>query len=444
MTDMPSRKGRVGLSIELLLLSLVLLSVGLVARIYFTYGYLPAPYFYDVNDTYMDWFNPAYWANHPGAYDIWRTVYPPLSFVFLRLFSLKSCYAADPYFGRSCDWLGMIAIWLSYFASLYFVFKSYRVADPRTVWIRTLAIGLGLPMLYTLERGNLILPCFLFFVLATGRVLRSVRLKWLAVALTVNFKPYLVVMLAAHLIRRRWRWLEGAAIAILAVYLLTFALEGAGSPEEIVRDITAFAFDIPNSFVLSEAFYSTSFAPIIHLIENDFPLVGPMGSRAVEALGIVLPLLIHIGQAGTLLAMIAALVSRKAIPLSRLSALSVALLITTTDPGGYTQLFLVFLVFFEPWRGPSRITMLICAYLLSLSADFPLSGIEHHLRDVYLTKRTVDYTLSVYLGEFLRPLLILSIEYCLITVTLGDWWSARASAPKNCGGGELAEAVQTS
>ena len=442
MTGTPSRKGRVGLVIEIFLLSLVLLSVGLVARIYLTYGYLPAPYFYDLNDTYMDWFNPAYWANHPGAYDIWRTVYPPLSFVFLKLFSLKYCYADDPYFGRGCDWLGMIAIWLFYFASLYFVFKSYRAADTRTAWIRTLATGLGLPMLYTLERGNLILPCFLFFVLATGRVLHSARLKWLAMAITVNFKPYLVVVLAAHLIRRRWRWVEGATIAILAVYLLTFAIEGAGSPQEIVRDITAFAFDIPNSFVLSEAFYSTSFAPIIHLIENDFPLVGAMGSRTVEMLGLVLPLLIRIGQVGTVLAMVAAFVSRRSIPLTRLSALSVALLITTTDPGGYTQLFLVFLVFFEPWRGPSRIVMLFCAYLLSLSADLPLSGIEHHLRDVYLTGRTVDYTLSVYLGEFLRPLLILVIEYCLITVTLGDWWSARTDARKNRSNIDLSEAVQ--
>ena len=28
--------------------------------------YLPPPFVFDINDTFMDWFNTAYWAHNPG------------------------------------------------------------------------------------------------------------------------------------------------------------------------------------------------------------------------------------------------------------------------------------------------------------------------------------------------------------------------------------------
>ena len=48
---------------------MVLVIAGFVrlANIFFYQGYLPAPFVFDIGDTFMDWFNTAYWAHNPGA-----------------------------------------------------------------------------------------------------------------------------------------------------------------------------------------------------------------------------------------------------------------------------------------------------------------------------------------------------------------------------------------
>lgn len=51
---------------EALLALTVLASVACTAWQFGVLGYLPQPFVFDTNDTFMDWFNTAYWANNPG------------------------------------------------------------------------------------------------------------------------------------------------------------------------------------------------------------------------------------------------------------------------------------------------------------------------------------------------------------------------------------------
>lgn len=72
--------------------------LGLLVRVAYLFdqnGYLPQPFFYEPSDTFMDWFNTAYWARDPGAYDSWRTIYPPLTFVVLRSLGSDRCYEGN-------------------------------------------------------------------------------------------------------------------------------------------------------------------------------------------------------------------------------------------------------------------------------------------------------------------------------------------------------------
>ena len=64
-------------------------------------------------------------------------------------------------------------------------------------------MGLGLPMLYALERGNLLILCFTCFVLGYGDLLRQRWLRCLALASAMNFKPYLKCLSCC-------RWLSSA------------------------------------------------------------------------------------------------------------------------------------------------------------------------------------------------------------------------------------------
>src|SRR3546814_17623535 len=99
--------------------------------------------------------------------------------------------------------------------------------------MRTIAIALGLPMLFTVERGNLILVAFAFFMIAHGPVTSSKPWRWFAAAVTINFKPYLVLPMIAHAVKRDWRPLEVDGITTVALSLVTLELVGAGTPAEL-------------------------------------------------------------------------------------------------------------------------------------------------------------------------------------------------------------------
>ncbi|WP_210766652.1 hypothetical protein [Caenibius tardaugens] len=190
-------------------------------------GYLPQPFVFDTNDTFMDWFNTAYWANNQGIYDVWRSIYPPLSFAFLDMFSLQGCYLQSPFHARDCDWLARATIMGCYVLNVVLAWRCFHRMDQHTATMRGLAFGLGLPLLFTLERGNLILVALPFFMIAHGPLIRSGPWRWLSAAVTINFKPYLVMPVLALAVQRDWRRLELAGIATIALYLVTLALVGA-------------------------------------------------------------------------------------------------------------------------------------------------------------------------------------------------------------------------
>ena len=400
----------------------VLVVSGIVYTVWFLVakGYLPQPFFYGSQSLFTDWTASVYYAVNPGAYTAFYSVYPPLSFDFLRLFSIHSCYRYDDIFAsRECDWLSTVTLLSFYAITFPIVYFSYRVTDKRTAVMRTVAICLGLPIVYALERGNLIGPCFVAFALGEGRLLKSARWKWVSLATAINFKPYLILSLAGPLLRRRWRWLEGCAVAGLAVYLVTYAFEGAGDPFTVLTNIGLFATSDPRG-IFERSTYASSFIPLIDLLKSTFPVMFFVGSRPMEVLDWLLPLLINIGRLLVIASFTGSLIKPKAIPTHRLAALGIAYVITTQDPGGYAVLFLLFLVFMERWKGLFTITALVCAYSLSITADYIVVKFTHEIINSYLTNRVVGYDLGVTVGMLARPSLILLLEYALAAASLTD------------------------
>src|SRR3546814_6364629 len=90
----------------------------------------------------MDWFNTAYWANNRGIYDVWRSIYPPLSFVFLDATSLPGCYLQSPFYARDCDWLARSTIYAFYLIDVALAWSCFRRLDRHTAPMRTIAIAL--------------------------------------------------------------------------------------------------------------------------------------------------------------------------------------------------------------------------------------------------------------------------------------------------------------
>lgn len=410
--------------LERAFLVLILAGLARVAWVFLVEGYLPHPFFYDLDDSFMDWYNPTYWANNRGAYDIWNTVYPPLSFVVQRILSISDCYQNHSYAVRSCDPIGPYVTGTGYLVSTVAVFFALRRQNRETALVRAGAFGLSFPMLFTLERANLLLVCFMCFVLAFGRFFKSARIKWIWLAAAVNFKPYVILYLGSQLVKRRWRWVEGAALWVVIVYIVSFALNGDGTPAQVWRGLHYYALELPDAFIFAESYYSSSLEPIVHMMSGNLPLITVLGSQTVEGVSWLAPVLVRSAEGGIALAFLAVMWKPTAVSSHRLGALTFSLLLTVTDPGGYVQMFLIFFVFFERPRGPFSIIALIAAYLLCISYDVQLYTLDHQARDVYLTGRQVEYKFGIDLGTFARPLLTLLIAYAIAGATLIDVWRA--------------------
>lgn len=409
--------GRARLLPEAALALAVVASVGWTAMRFRDLGYLPQPFVFDTNDTFMDWFNTAYWAHHPGAYAVWRSIYPPLSFVFLDALTLPGCYLSSPFYARDCDWLGRGAILALYLIDVALVWLAFRKADPRTAPMRTIGFGLGLPLLFTLERGNLILACFACFVVAYGGLVRSRFWRAAAAAATINFKPYLLLPALAHAAKREWRALELAGLATLALYLATLAGVGGGSPMELAANTVNWV-TFQSGQVWNEVHYSTSYAPLLLIRTAPIPVLNFVPSRTVETIEWLVPIAIRTSQIVALAALAAAWLQPRALPLHRVSTLLLGAYLVTQSPGGYTQTFLLFLVLLEPFRRPGPVIAILCTYLLCLVADWPLATILEISSDSWLGGRPVAPSFGLALGHFVRPGLIILILWALAFDTI--------------------------
>ena len=404
---------------EMAMAAAVIASLGATAWFFAVNGYLPQPFVLDTNDTFMDWFNTAYWANNPGMYSVWRSIYPPLSFVFLDIFSLPSCYLQSPFWARDCDWLGRGTIYAFYVLNVALLWLTFRRTDRETAPMRTLAMALGLPLLFTLERGNLILACLPCFILAHGPLLRSRLWRGIAAAATINFKPYLVLPVLSHALRRKWRMLELAGIATIALYLVTLAIVGAGTPAEIASN-TANWVVFQRGQVWNEINYSTSYAPFLDMRAAHVPLLEFVPSRTIERIETAVPLAIRATQALALCALAGAWLQPRALSNSRIAALLLGAYLATQSPGGYTQVFLLFLVFLERFEKPGPVIAIVAAYLLCLVGDVPLAKILQITSTSWLSERTVQPQFGLAWGHFLRPALMILIVWALALDSLAQ------------------------
>jgi hypothetical protein len=412
-----------GRTSEYLLGLAVFLLLGRAMWSLFVYGYLPQPFFYEPSDTWMDWFNTAYWAHDKGAYDNWGTIYPPLSFVVLRLLGDARCYSgAEGLASRDCDWAGIVAIHAIFVLNAFLIARIYFKIDRGTALPRAFALAAGMPMLFALERGNILLLCFTCMLLAFGPLLKSARLRWLAAGLAINFKVYLIAGVVAQLLKRRWRWFEGAVIATVVVYIISYALFGVGTPMEIYRNISNYSSGFEASQVL-DIWYSVTYQPLISLLEGtNFPITGMVGSRTVEVGLFALPIIVKTGQLSIVLAAFATWLRPEVVPTSRVIFFGTIMALISSEAGGYTQIMAIMFVFMERWRGIARPIAIICCYILCLPADISIGYVPPIVRDSYLAGRSVEVQFAVGLGMFLRPGLLITIAVAMSSATLHDVW----------------------
>lgn len=423
---LPDHLRQQGRWLEWVLAAAVLAGLLHMAYLTVAYQYFPQPFFYDTDDTFRDWFSTAIWAHEKGAYDTWLTVYPPLSFLFLKYAGLPQCYIYAPLSTvRDCDWLGIVLIHVIYVANIFIAARLFMKIDRRTALPRSFALTAGMPMLFGLERGNLVLLCFTCIMLGWGPLVRSARLRWLFVGLAINLKVYLIAGVATQLLRRRWRWVEGALLATILVYIVSYGLYGEGTPKEIVDNLVNFAegfLSTPSSVM--DVWYPNTYKPLYYILTKaEIPITSMIGSDLVEAGAIAIPAAVYGTQAMIVLAALASWVRPEAVPPFRLAFLGIALAMITSEASAYTQPVMFLFVFMERWEGITRTLAIIITYILCIPGDILVADPLPVLQFSYIADHYVITLQGIALGMFLRPMGLLLLALLLSMHTIAVVWN---------------------
>jgi hypothetical protein len=405
---------------------------------YRTSGYLPLPFFPDPNDVYADGYSTAWWTWNGKMYEEWRTVYPPLSFVLLKLISNKACYDDTVMAARECDWT--LWFWTLGFYCLngFLAYRSFRYFDRSSAAPRAIAFTLGLPTLYGFEHLNLLVFTITGFIIGFGPVLRSSRLRWIGVAVAINLKPYMLGLLLAELIRKRWRWVEGALITTVIVYVISFFLVAGGSPLQIWSNIVTFADDPERSSSFQFVVYAASYTSMIQFLHGlALPLTTLLGSNVIETSTTLFTVLVRAAQAITIFTFLLIWYRPEAVPRHRVTSMALLLLLISTEPGGYTIAASVFLIFCERFRGWALGTAIILTYVQCMAIDIPLFPIGSRIVYGYLAGHDVRYYAWVTLGPFLRPGMLIITQMMLVVQTISE--VNRYQRTSQAGAGDLAQ-----
>ncbi len=377
-------------------------------------GYLPQPFVPDVNYPLIGLFETAFWAHSPQTYGVGASIYPPLSFLLLRVLTNKACYAVSPAAGRDCD-VGALALAPALFLlAAVLVYRTFRAnAVPRPL-TRTAALMLSLPMLYALECGNLILAAFCSFVVAYRRLPRATGVRAAALALTINLKPYLLLLLAPAVQQRRWLWVLAVSALSAGLYFLTVLMIGGGGPLQLIRNLLIYGGQVEHR-VWNDFYYSTSYWPLVKLLELRPAWLDDWSPVQAHVAALTLRILMHVAQGLAVAAFVVACLRSKPLPSGRLAAMLLATVLATLTTGqsGYVQIFLLFLVLMDPWEDRLAGFRLTVAYILCLPADLVIAPVFHGSAWSYLGGRQVvaDFGLSV--GQLLRPGLLIALQFSM-------------------------------
>lgn len=410
----------------------LLIIAAIVNAIYFTWqnGYLPPPFFYEPGDVYGDWFNTAFWARSEGAYDTWTTLYPPLTFVFLKLVGIGHCYpqfraydASAGYAARDCDWLGIAMIWVLLVVNVILTYRALKKIDPKTAALRTCCAGFGWPMLDAVERGNLFLIAYTCFILAVSTIMKSFQARAIFAAMAINFKVYLISAFLPLVLKRKWYRTEMIIIWTALVYLISYVIFGYGTLGELFRNLTNWSSDVAGQ--LLDLWPATSYRPLIAFLQSDnFPIVLFIDSFTLSLAVNGLKILLATAQALIVLSAVSVALRPEAVPSWRLINLGVLLAIVTTETGGYTPAYFLLLIMMEPWKGTMRKILICLAYILAIPYDIPLADVVPVVRDTYIGGTTTIISYSITLAPLIRPALIILVAIILSLLTMVEVWQA--------------------
>jgi hypothetical protein len=189
------------------------------------HGYLPSPFFYYKHEVLMDLFGPLFWSDTNGIYTA-GSFYPPLNYIFLKL--VKTIFVgnatySDAFALRASGFSVVLFFLFSYLVAPIFVLRTklWNCFSTTEKTLLYFIIIMSTPMLFELERGNIILYTLFFLALI---LYRNGLTRMVCIAVLINLKPYFALLLFYYLIRRNLKYFWSCTLLSGMMFLITGVL----------------------------------------------------------------------------------------------------------------------------------------------------------------------------------------------------------------------------
>lgn len=376
------------------------------AGFYYYHQYLPAPFVWNKQDSFMDFYNPLYWVIKDGFYTTFNSVYPALNYYILKIFSLglSSYVVLDPYDFRTANSNLSIFLVLLYLLIIFVVTRLgewRKLADANSVlsyWICAASV----PVLFALERGNLIFIALLFLALYLH--VNGSWAKAFYLALLINMKPYFLILMIQYINRHRFD--RKMILKIGVILVLVFVIFGFFAHIDFIRFIKAYV-GLARAGLSNGALSVDGIIALPHnlsslaVIENilylpDTPAIYANWFSAMKFIGLLGPVIL----------LMISLIK----PLSKEELLIAACLVImnfSISTGGYILLIYIILLPYFLQKTQYRQLAILALLIFSLPLDFihvlksPFTEVTSYFAGDIVTK---DVELWVALGTVVRPI----------------------------------------
>lgn len=402
----------------LICISLILLFDIIAFLYYIDYlienAYLPTPFFFDKSNTFMDFFNVLHWAYEGGRYTDWGSVYPPLSFIVVRMINFWfSGGNGGAEFVRESSGYIILCGCAAYLIMPAILLKInyWRFFSNKEKILLYFTIVLSAPMLFVLERGNLILlaPIVLAYALAKIGFSRAA-----CVALLINIKPYFVILAVYYVVRRNWKGFF-VCTALSGVIFIITGLALDNNFLSLFKNLFSFSQESAIFSMWEVTAFTSSvsvFSYVLSLPEGIWVASKFLEPYGIKALAIIIELVKWSVIAASL-----AIIFMRANVLKDMEILSLCVVIISNmgiSAGGYTLVLYIPLipVFTKMRKSFIYISLL---FIIACPLDIiPLSSQNIGEQYSYIGDVVVDVNWTLGLGSVVRPLaniLLLSVLF---------------------------------
>ncbi len=367
------------------------------------YGKLPQPFHNLPNDVFMDFFNTNWWSSHPGKYEIWKSPYPPLTFLVAFFFVPTDCLSSEnSIILRDCSISSIFTFTtffvISSFLTVKLIFNKLRITCIYKKIILFLVVITSLPFLYTLERGNYIILAYLFFCLYL--LFQKKLISFVFFGIAVNFKPYLIILSLPLLFKQEFKGFFKCLFFSGLIFFSTFLFLGDG-------DIYSFFSSLLN-------FSSESYAPMQALnYQTTFKI---FTTKMTEMS--IFPIFSNLANfwltVGPILFFCYIFINKARFDINELYLALILIIISLSYSfGGYSFIFLFPFMAYFFWR--NLIYFLSFLFLLT-PIDFPILHLKTLLieNSYFLSGISVQNNLVLTIGGITRPLIVFLLMLSLI------------------------------